>query len=229
MQYLFQHQIPIPWLLADTVTLLLTLWVVIFIVRKSQHPAIHLLEGFCFVFLYAGIFENFAVVLGWYIYGRSLLMLGDVPLSVPLIEMDVLLLGLWMLDKMQVPNWTKPFVVGLLGMLQDFSLDPVATKQVFTSAVGITGRWTWLPGRRPIFPAGNTGAAPICRVATKARQAPPAAARSFRPGTPDRSTMPRTARPVRQPAFHAGGAEGTGFQVLIVRFDCRPGPGDDLL
>jgi len=144
MQYLFQHQIPLPWLFADIVTLLLTLWVVVFFIRKSQHPAITLLEGFCFVFLYASIFENFAVVQGWYVYGRSLLMIGDVPLSVPLIEMDVLLLGLWMLDKMQVPNWAKPFIVGLLGMLQDFSLDPVAINQIFTSEAGTSGRWTWL-------------------------------------------------------------------------------------
>jgi hypothetical protein len=144
MEYLFQHQIPLPWLLADIVTLLLTLWVVEFIIKRGQYPAVYLLEGFCFVFLYASIFENFAVVQGWYVYGRSLLMIGDVPLSVPLIEMDVLLLGLWMLDKMQIPDWTKPFIVGLLGMLQDFSLDPVATNQVFTSAAGTTGRWTWL-------------------------------------------------------------------------------------
>jgi hypothetical protein len=95
-------------------------------------------------FLYAAVFENFAVVQGWYVYGRSLLMIGDVPLSVPLIEMDVLIVGLWLLDKMQIPNWCKPFVVGLFGMLQDFSLDPVATHQVFAPQGIASGRWTWL-------------------------------------------------------------------------------------
>jgi hypothetical protein len=153
MQYLFQHTIPIPWLLADILTLLLTLWVVAAVIKKHPYPAVALLECFGFVFLYASIFENFAVVQGWYIYGRSLLMIGDVPLSVPLIEMDVLLLGLWMLDKMQIPEWTKPFIVGLLGMLQDFSLDPVAVNQIFTSPAGTTGRWTWLldPGVANIY------------------------------------------------------------------------------
>jgi hypothetical protein len=133
-----------PWLWADILTLLITMLVLLFIVKQSRHPGVALLEGFGFVFLYAGIFENFAVVNGWYIYGRSLLMIGDVPLSVPLIEMDVLLTGLWLLEKMEIPDWCKPFIVGLLGMLQDFSLDPIAVRQVFTSLGVSSGRWTWL-------------------------------------------------------------------------------------
>ena len=100
MQYLFQHPMPVPWLLADILTILVTLLVGIFIVRKSKHPVVAMLECFGFVFLYASIYENFAVVQGWYVYGRSLLMVGDVPLSVPLIEMDVLVTGLWLLEKM---------------------------------------------------------------------------------------------------------------------------------
>ena len=133
MQYIFQHPMPTPWLWADILTLVLSVLVMLFIVKHSRHPGVALLEGFGFVFLYASIFENFAVVNGWYIYGRSLLMIGDVPLSVPLIEMDVLLTGLWLLEKMEIPDWCKPFIVGLLGMLQDFSLDPIAVRQVFTS------------------------------------------------------------------------------------------------
>jgi hypothetical protein len=144
MQYLFQHPMPVPWLIADLLTLLVSLLIVIFIVRKSKHPVVVLLECFGFVFLYAGIYENFAVVQGWYIYGRSILMIGDVPLSVPLMEMDVLITGLWLLEKMEIPDWCKPFIVGLFGMLQDFSLDPLSVRQIF-SVNGVTsGRWTWL-------------------------------------------------------------------------------------
>jgi len=149
MQYLFQHTIPAPWLLADFLTILISLFVVVFIVRKSKHPVAALLECFGFVFLYASIYENFAVVQGWYVYGRSLLMIGDVPLSVPLIEMDVLVTALWLLEKMEIPDWCKPFIAGLFGMLQDFSLDPYTVRQVF-SVDGLTsGRWTWL------LPSGN--------------------------------------------------------------------------
>jgi hypothetical protein len=144
---------PVPWLLADILTLAATLVVIVFIIQRSRHPAVVLLECFGFVFLYASVFENFAVVNQWYVYGRSLLMIGDVPLSVPLIEMDVLVIGLWMLDKMNVPDWCKPVIVGFLGMLQDFSLDPVAVRQVFTVEGVTTGRWTWLlePGMVNIF------------------------------------------------------------------------------
>jgi hypothetical protein len=153
VQYLFQHSIPLPWLLADILTVLISFLVLIFIVRRSKHPVAVLLECFGFIFLYASIYENFAVVQGWYIYGRSLLMVGDVPLSVPLIEMDVLITGLWVLEKMNIPEWCKPFIVGLFGMLQDFSLDPLTVRQVFTIDGLTTGRWTWLlkPGMVNIY------------------------------------------------------------------------------
>jgi hypothetical protein len=144
MQYLFHTPIPSPWLLSDLLTVLVTLLVVVFVIQKSRYPAVAILECFGFVFLYASVFENFAVVNGWYIYGRSLLMIGDVPLSVPLIEMNVLVVGLWLLQKMEIPTWCKPFIVGLLGMLQDFSLDPVAVRQVFNVQGTVSGRWTWL-------------------------------------------------------------------------------------
>lgn len=144
MQYVFNTPIPSPWLLADLLTLFISLVVIVFIVEKSKHPVSIFLEGFAFVFLYASVFENFAVVQGWYIYGRSLVMIGDVPLSVPLIEMDVLLMGLWLLDKMDIPVWCKPFIVGLLGMLLDFTLDPVAVNQIFSTNGLTSGRWTWL-------------------------------------------------------------------------------------
>jgi len=144
MQYLFHTPIPLPWLLGDVLTLLVSLLVLAFIVHNSKHPVSVLLEAFGFVFLYASIFENFAVVQGWYIYGRSFLMVGDVPLAVPLVEMDVFLVGLWLLQKMDIPTWCKPFILGLFGMLQDFSLDPVATRQVFTIQGLTSGRWTWM-------------------------------------------------------------------------------------
>jgi len=135
---------PIPWFLADLLTVLVTMFVLVFVVRKSRHPESALLECFGFVFLYASIYENFAVVQGWYVYGRSLLMIGDVPLSVPLIEMDVLVTTLWLLEKMEIPTWCKPFIVGLFGILQDFTLDPYTVRQIFTVNGLTSGRWSWL-------------------------------------------------------------------------------------
>jgi hypothetical protein len=153
MEYVFQHFIPAPWFFADILTVALSAIVVGFAIRRTRHPEMVILECLAFVFLYAGLFENFAVVNGWYIYGRSLLMFGDVPLSVPLLEMDVLILGLWLLEKTSIPDWGKPFVLGLFGMLQDFSLDPLAVQQAQTVDGITSGRWTWLiePGVANIY------------------------------------------------------------------------------
>jgi hypothetical protein len=143
LKYLFETPIPTPWLLADLLTLLVTLLVIVYIIRKSKHPVAILLESFAFVLLYASVYENFAVVQGWYIYGHALLMVGDVPLSVPLLELDVLITVLWLLEKMEIPSWCKPFIAGLFGTLQDFSLDPYTIRQVFTVNGLTSGRWTW--------------------------------------------------------------------------------------
>jgi len=153
MQYLFLHPSPLPWMLADILTIVISLVVVVSLVRRSKHPVPALLECFAFVFLYASVYENFAVVQGWYVYGRSILMIGDVPLAIPLIEMDVLVTVLWLLEKMDIPAWCKPFIAGLFGMLQDFSLDPYTVRQVFTVDGLTSGRWTWLlsPGMANIY------------------------------------------------------------------------------
>ncbi len=54
---------------------------------------------------------------------------------------------------MEIPDWCKPFIVGLFGMLQDFSLDPYTVRQVFTVDGLTSGRWTWLlkPGMANIY------------------------------------------------------------------------------
>jgi hypothetical protein len=153
MAYIFQHPIPLPWFAADLLIILATLIVILVAVRRSRHPVTVILEGFAFTILYAGLFENFAVVNGWYEYGKSLFMFGDVPLSVPLLEMDVFITGLWLLERMNIPDWCKPFVLGLFGMLQDFSLDPLAVRQTSALDGHLIGRWTWqiLPGSVNIY------------------------------------------------------------------------------
>jgi hypothetical protein len=159
MEFFFHHPVPLPWFFADILTITLSIIVVGFAIRRTRHPEMVILECLAFVLLYAGLFENLAVVNGWYVYGRSVLMFGDVPLSVPLLEMDVLIAGLWLLEKVNMPDWAKPFVLGLFGMLQDLSLDPLAVQQVYTLDGSTTGRWTWLlePGVTQMYgiPAYN--------------------------------------------------------------------------
>jgi len=142
--YLFVEPFPLDWLAQDIIAILLSLFVLAFIIRREKRPIIVILEMFAFVFLYASIYENAACVMGLYSYGRSLVMIGFVPASVPLIEACVLITGFWFLEKTSVPKWAWAPVVGLFGMLQDFSLDSLAIRQVHTVGQVTSGRWNWL-------------------------------------------------------------------------------------
>jgi hypothetical protein len=144
LDYLFLEPFPVDWLIQDIIAILLAVFVLAFILRREKRPMIVILEMFAFVFLYASIYENAAIVMGLYSYGRSLVMIGFVPVSVPLIEALVLLTGLWFLEKTSVPKWAWPVIIGLLGMLQDFSLDPLSIRQVHTVGGVTSARWNWL-------------------------------------------------------------------------------------
>jgi len=146
LKYIFKEPFPGTWLVQDLIALLLALFVLAFIIKRNKHPIVLILEAFAFVFLYASVYENAAIVMGLYSYGRSLVMIGFVPASVPLIEVCVLISGFWLLEKTSVPKWAWPPIIGLFGMLQDFSLDPLAIRQVFTTAGVTSGRWNWLIG-----------------------------------------------------------------------------------
>jgi hypothetical protein len=144
LDYIFLEPFPLDWLVQDIIAILLTLFVLAFIIRREKRPVVVILEMFAFVFLYASIYENAAIVMGLYSYGRSLVMIGFVPASVPLIEACVLITGIWFLEKTSVPKWAWAPIVGLFGMLQDFSLDPLAIRQIHTVGGVTSGRWNWL-------------------------------------------------------------------------------------
>jgi hypothetical protein len=134
------------WIFEDLIVFAVAVFTVIFILKKEEHPVSILMEMLCFIVLYAAVYENFATLMGWYGYGRTLFMIGNVPLSIPLVEYLVVYSTLRVLRHMEVPAWTKPFVVGLAGMLFDFALDPLAIKQVFVTLERTIGRWTWFMG-----------------------------------------------------------------------------------
>jgi hypothetical protein len=56
----------------------------------------------------------------------------------------VLITGIWFLEKTSVPKWAWAPIVGLFGMLQDFSLDPLAIRQIHIIGDVTSGRWNWL-------------------------------------------------------------------------------------
>jgi len=134
------------WVLGDVVVILLTILTVIFIIKKEKRPIPLLLEIVCFTFLYAAIYENFATFVGWYGYGESLLMIFNVPISVPLIEALFVYAGIRFARALKIPVWTIPLLVGMFGVLADLTLDPVSLAQV---SDGI-GRWSWFIGEADV-------------------------------------------------------------------------------
>jgi hypothetical protein len=134
------------WVIQEVLVLAVAVAAARYMVKREEHPVPVLLEMACFVFLYAAVYENFATLMGWYGYGRSIVMVFNVPITVPVIEYLVVWAVLRLAARMDVPGWSKPFVAGLAGMLFDFTLDPLAIRQVYATAEGIIGRWSWFPG-----------------------------------------------------------------------------------
>ncbi len=144
------------WVVEDILVYLLAIGVLFFWMKKSKDRAPYLfLELIAFTFVYGSVFENLAVTrLHLYSYGTSLIMIGNVPLSIPLIEALVFLGGLTLVDSMRVPIWCKPFLVGFFAILQDLSLDPLAVIQVAHVSGGVSARWQSLilkPGMASMF------------------------------------------------------------------------------
>lgn len=129
------------WVINDILVLIMATVMILYIVKTEKNPVSILLEFFVFTALYAAVFENFATVVGFYQYGRSILMIGNIPLTVPIIEYLILYSALKLVDTMKVPFWSKPIIVGFIAILSDFSLDPVAVKMIPEG--GDIGRWAW--------------------------------------------------------------------------------------
>ncbi|MCK4531019.1 MAG: hypothetical protein KAU44_07555 [Candidatus Marinimicrobia bacterium] len=138
------------WIIQDIIVLLMAVIGIIFIVKNEENPVSILLEFICFIFLYAAVYENFATVLGLYGFGKSIVMVFNVPITIPVIEYLVVYTAIRFLSYIKMPTWTKPFIVGFMGMLFDFTLDPLALKQVFTTHEGVIGRWTWFIGSNDV-------------------------------------------------------------------------------
>ncbi|MDR2336769.1 MAG: hypothetical protein LBE03_01545 [Candidatus Nomurabacteria bacterium] len=130
------------WIIPDVIVLLLGVLTIGFIIKKEKRPLPLLLEIFCFIFLYAAIYENLATIVGWYGYGQGLTMIFNVPLSVPLIEALFVYAGIRFALAMKIPKWTIPLLVGSFGVLADLTLDPLSLAQVH----GGIGRWSWFIG-----------------------------------------------------------------------------------
>lgn len=139
------------WIIQDILVLIIATVMIFYIINNEERPKIVLMQFIGFVFFYAAAFENVAVSMGlmgnegFYAYGRSILMICNIPLTVPIIEFLIVYSTLRVLKTINIPSWTKPFITGLSAMIFDFSLDPVAVKQIFQTSEGIIGRWSYYP------------------------------------------------------------------------------------
>ncbi|WP_022881506.1 carotenoid biosynthesis protein [Gryllotalpicola ginsengisoli] len=138
------------WILQDALMLALAVWVFAYIARHERHPVSISIEVGAFALLYAGSYENLATVVGWYQYGRSLLMYFNVPLAVLLMEAMVYYAALKLVDRMAVPAWLKPLGAGCLAVIQDFALDPVETHEIYRTQEGVVGHWTFHTPSTPV-------------------------------------------------------------------------------
>lgn len=159
------------WVIQDIIILILGIVTLLYIVKKEERPIPIILEFFCFVFLYAAVYENFATVMGWYGYGKSIVMIFNVPITVPIIEFLFVYAGIKLAKSMKIPVWTIPIFVGALGVLADLTLDPLAVNQLALSDSVLIGRWSWYPALRDVsvfgIPIYNfTGWFILCGYAT---------------------------------------------------------------
>ncbi|HUX42616.1 MAG TPA: hypothetical protein VMV83_15720 [Rectinemataceae bacterium] len=143
------------WVFQDLLIYAIGFATLVFILRHEERPQSIIAELIAFCFFNAAVFENFATLMGWYGYGRSLIMVFNVSLSVPLVEWLVIYTTLRLLAGRKMPTWSKPLVVGFSGMLFDFTLDPLAIRQVFQTAEGRIGRWSWYPGTADVQLGGE--------------------------------------------------------------------------
>ncbi len=136
---------PTTWLLVEILSLFLFVICVVDAFRNNEETVrlYRVLELFGWV-IYAGIFENIGVLMGLYDYSLDrLLMFGVVPLAILLLEGCIFYAAMRFAEKRHLPKWATPFVVGLLCVLQDLTMDPVAVYDLQWVGGVLEGQWNW--------------------------------------------------------------------------------------
>ena len=133
---------PITWLAAEVISV--ALFTLCLLHALKQADARHrVLELVCFV-IGAGIFEHVGVLTGNYSYDQHrILMAGLVPLSVLLLEAEILYASFTLFEHLNMPKWTAIWVVGFFCAFQDMSIDPVYVRDAYSSGGTPSGQWNW--------------------------------------------------------------------------------------
>ena len=141
---------PITWIIMEVMSVILFAICMIHAL-KSKRPLQQLLELCCFI-LAAGIFEHFGVLTGNYWYSQErFMMVGLLPLSILLIEAVTMYAAMVLFDYLKMPKWCIIWVVGLLSMVQDMTIDPVYVHDTYVFNGLAQGHWNWKIYYEPTF------------------------------------------------------------------------------
>lgn len=152
---------PISWLLVEIFSITL-FFICITHATRQENPQLKILELFGFMFC-AALFENVGVNFShtYYYDPRRIMMIGDVPLEILFIEASTWYAAFTLANKLNVPVWAKPFIVGLFSSIQDMTIDPPAVydryaitdlveaervNDLYSGAFGkgiLSGQWNW--------------------------------------------------------------------------------------
>lgn len=136
---------PTSWLIVELLSVVLLFWCMADAIKSFEGNTriIRIGEFFGFV-AYAGVFENVGVAANVYYYSLDRIVLfGKVPLAILLIEAAIFYVGMRTAEKLRVPLWAAPFLVGMLGMMQDLTIDPSACFDFHLVNGVMEGRWNW--------------------------------------------------------------------------------------
>ncbi|MCK5857413.1 MAG: carotenoid biosynthesis protein [Bacteroidales bacterium] len=136
---------PGSWAIAEILAFILFFYCVADAMRQNDNNTriYRVLELFGFI-VYAGLFENLGVLSNTYNYSLDrLVMVGVVPLSLLMFEAVIFYSALRFAEIMKFPKWVIPFVVGVLAVLQDMTIDPVAVFDLHNINGVMEGRWNW--------------------------------------------------------------------------------------
>lgn len=152
---------PVSWLVTEVFSVFVFFACVVHASRQTN-AAHKILELFGFI-LMAALFENIGVSVAktYYYDVRRIMMIGGVPLEILFLEASIWYTAFTLVQKLNLPAWAQPFVVGLFSMLHDMTVDPAAVfdryalsgkeliEQVNASYPGalidgsMSGQWNW--------------------------------------------------------------------------------------
>ena len=136
---------PLSWFIVELLSVLLLLWCMADAIRSftGNTRLVRIAEIFGFI-AYSGIYENVGVAANIYYYSLDRIVLfGKVPLAILIIEAVIFYVGMRTAEKLRMPIWAAPFLVGLLAMAQDLTIDPSACFDFHEVNGRMEGRWNW--------------------------------------------------------------------------------------